>query len=51
MGNNMSQEQEQWSRTFEEIKTAHDLAYSLIESAISLEEQEKPYEVWIIFIL
>lgn len=45
MGNHVSTEDQQWTRTFEEIKNAHDLAYCLIESAISLEEQEKPAEV------
>lgn len=45
MGNSVSTEDQQWKRTFEEIKDAHDLAYSMIESAITLEEQEKPLEV------
>lgn len=45
MGNQVSTENEQWIRTFQEIKNTHDLAYCLIESAISLEEQEKPAEV------
>lgn len=46
MGNQVTTtEDQQWTRTFEEIRNAHDLAYCLIESAISLEEQEKPAEV------
>lgn len=46
MGNHVSVVDEQWKRTFEEIKNSHDLAYCFIESAISLEEQEKPAEVF-----
>lgn len=45
MGNQVSVVEEQWMRTFEEIKNAHDRAYGFIDSAISLEEQEKPMEV------
>lgn len=45
MGNQVSTENEEWSRTFEQIKNGHDLAYNIIESAIRFEEQEKPMEV------
>lgn len=49
MGNQVSNyesvEVKQWQRTYESIKTTHDLAYVLIQEAITLEEQEKPQEV------
>lgn len=34
-----------WSRTYERIKERHDAAYRAIDTAITLEEQEKPHEV------
>lgn len=34
--------EEEWSRTFEIIKSKHDLAYKTIEKAIRNEEQEQP---------
>lgn len=33
-----------WEQTYESIKKTHDAAYSAIEAAISLEEQEKQYD-------
>lgn len=37
-----TQIEEEWSRTFESIKSKHDLAYKTIEAAIRNEEQEQP---------
>lgn len=43
MGN--SESTSPWAAEYETIKQNHDSAYSCIDSAISLEEQEKPAEV------
>lgn len=37
----------EWSNTFDNIKNIHDAAYRYIEKAITLEENEKPFEVCI----
>ncbi len=34
--------EEEWSKTFDTIKSKHDLAYKTIEKAIRNEEQEQP---------
>ncbi|XP_008201219.1 protein spartin isoform X1 [Tribolium castaneum] len=33
-----------WTQTYNEIKSKHDAAYAVIQNAITLEEQEKPFE-------
>lgn len=43
MGN--SESTSPWEAEYETIKQNHDSAYSCIDNAISLEEQEKPEEV------
>lgn len=37
----------EWLNTFDNIKNIHDAAYICVEKAITLEENEKPYEVCI----
>lgn len=38
----------EWSNTYDNIKNIHDVAYKCIENAITLEEREKPLEVFAI---
>lgn len=37
--------QSEWSNTYANLKRIHDIAYKIIDEAITLEEKEKPLEV------
>lgn len=45
MGASTSSPESGWTAVYNEIKCRHDAAFLVIQTAISLEEQEKPEEV------